>query len=158
MSTYSIKDISNSVDRHKLYILFSGPDKLYENILYIRNQNITVINLGKELSTFIDKMEDFKYLNIDVCDFIKKLLDNNKAKIDGLGNNIVAIFNLGILLEPALELNAAQLLKEFSKSAALIIIWENQIEQTDILNWSAQKNGYYLDFSETQLKKLQYEI
>lgn len=158
MSTYSINDISHSVDRHKLYILFCGPDELSKSISFIQNQNINAINMGKELASFIDELEDYKYLNIDVYDFTKKLLDNSKAKLDGSGNDIVAIYNLGILFELALELNAKQLLKEFSKSAALIIIWENQTEQTDILNWPTQKNNYYLDFSDMQLKKLHYAI
>jgi hypothetical protein len=158
MSTYSINDISNSTDRHKLYILMCSPDDLSASVSFIQNQNITAINIGKQLASFIDELEDYKYLNIDVFDFVKKLLDNNKAKLDSTCNDLVAIYNLGILLEPALELNAAQLLKEFSKSAALIIIWENQNEQDDILNWPTQNRNLSFDFSDTPLKKLKYEI
>jgi len=76
----------------------------------------------------------------------------------GAGNDVVAICNLGILMEPALELNAVQLFKEFSKSAALIIIWDNQSEIPDRLDWLTQKQNFFLDFSDIQLKKLQYAI
>jgi hypothetical protein len=136
----------------------SNQDGLVDSISLVKSQNITPINIGKELAFYIDTLEDYRYLKIDVYDFTKKLLDKHKGKINGLGNEIVAIYNLGILLEPALEMNAMQLLKEFSKSASIIIIWENQTESTDLLNWQTQKNKYFLDFSEIQLKKLQNAI
>lgn len=158
MNTYSIKEVSNSVDRYKVYILLCSPDRLIANISFIQSQNVSTINVGKELALFIDGVDDKKYLNIDVFDRIKKILDGKKSKLNSAGNDIVAIYNLGILLEPALELKATQLLKDFSKSAALIIIWENQMEQPDILNWTAQNKNYFIDFSETQLKTIQYEV
>ena len=158
MSSYSIKDISNSTDRHKLYTLMCNPDELPASISFIQSQNITAINIGKELAKYINELEDERYLNIDVYDFTRKLLEKNKLKVAGSTNDIVAIYNLGILLEPALEMNAVQLLKEFSKSSSLIIIWENQSEQPDRLNWQTQKQNYFFDFSDTQLKKMQYAI
>lgn len=158
MNTYSLKEVSNSVDRHKVYILLCSPDGLIANISFIQSQNISTVNVGRELALFIEGVDDKKYLNIDVFDRIKKILDGKKSKLNGVGNDIVAIYNLGILLEPALELKATQLLKEFSKSAALIIIWENQMEQQDTLNWTEQNKNYSIDFSETQLKELQNEV
>ena len=158
MSSYSINDISRSADRHKLYILLCNPDELSERISFIQTNNISAVNIGKELSMFIGELGDYSYLNMDVFDFTMKLLEERKAKINDIGNDVVAIYNLGILLEPAIELKAAQLIKEFSKSTALIIIWENQIDYPDVLNWTTQKNNYSLDFTDTQIKKLQYAI
>ena len=158
MITYSIKDISTTADRFKLFTLMCNPSELPDKIAFVKSQNIDVINIGKELATYINSLEDYRYLNIDIYDFTKKLLENNKAKIDGAGNDVISIYNLGILFEPALELNAVQLLKEFSKSAALIIIWENQSELPDRLNWPTQKQNFFLDFSDTKLKNLQYAI
>jgi hypothetical protein len=51
-----------------------------------------------------------------------------------------------------------QLFKEFSKSTSLIIIWDNQSENPDRLDWQTQKQNFFLDFSDIQLKKLQYAI
>jgi len=158
MSTYSIKDISTTADRFKLYTLMCNANELADKIAFVKSQNINVINIGKELANYIDGLDDFRYLNIDVYDYTKKLLDKHKSKINGAGNDVVAIYNLGILMETALELNAVQLFKEFSKSTSLIIIWDNQSEVPDILDWPTQKNNFYLDFSDTQLKKLQYAI
>ena len=158
MSNYKISEVLSSADRHKLYSLMCNSDELSDSIAFIVSHNINVINIGKDLANYIDSLEDYKYLNIDAYDFIKRLLENNKAKIQGSGNDVIAIYNLGILLEPALEINAVQLLKEFSKSAALVIIWENQSELPDRLNWPTQKQNFFFDFSDITLKKLQYAI
>ncbi len=158
MSTYSIKDISSTADRFKLYTLMCNANELEDKIVFVKSQNINVINIGNEMATYIDGLDDFSYLNIDVYDYCKKLLNKYKTKVNGSGNDAVAIYNLGILLEPALELNALQLFKEFSKSTSLIIIWDNQTDIPDRLAWPSQKNNFFLDFSESQLKKLQYAI
>lgn len=158
MSTNPIKEIISTTDRHKLYCLMCNSDKLNDSIAFIASQDINVFNIGKYLADYLDSLVDYKYLNIDAYDFTKKLLENNKAKIQGSGNDVIAIYNLGILLEPALEINAVKLLKEFSKSAALVIIWENQSELPDRLNWPTQKQNFFFDFSDTTLKKLQYAI
>ncbi len=158
MNSYTFNDISKSSDRYKLYVLTCLPGKLPESISFIQSQNISVINIGKEISTFISGLKDYSYLNMDVFDFTTKLLEDQKTKIDGIGNDLVAIYNLGILLEPALELKAVQLIKEFSKSSAIIIIWENKLELPDVLNWSAQQKTYSFDFTDTQLKSLQNAI
>ncbi|MBK8808663.1 MAG: hypothetical protein IPO21_19320 [Bacteroidales bacterium] len=158
MSTFSINDISTTADRFKLCTLMCNANELTDKIAFVKSQNINVINIGKELATYIDGLEDFSYLNIDVYDYTKKLLDKHKSKINSMGNDVLAIYNLGILMEPALKLNAVQLLKEFSKSASLIIIWDNQSDIPDRLIWPTQKNNFFLDFSESQLKNLQYAI
>lgn len=158
MGTLFFKDLSVTNDRHKLYSLMCNSDELTDSIAFIISHNIKVINIGKDLANYIDSLEDYKYLNIDAYDYTKKLLENNKAKIHGSGNDVIAIYNLGILLEPALEINAVQLLKEFSKSAAVVIIWESQSELPDRLNWPTQKQNFFFDFSDITLKKLQYAI
>lgn len=158
MSTYSINDIKTSNDRYKLFTLMCTPQNVDECIAFVQSQNIGVLNVGKELSKYIDSLEDYSYLNIDVYEYTKKLLEETKTRIEGSANEVVAIHNLGILLEPILKLNASQLLKEFSKSAALIIIWENQSELPNVLSWPSQNQNYSLDFSDTQLKRLHYAV
>ena len=158
MSTYLINDISTTADRFRIYTLMCNQNELLDKIDFVKSQNINVINVGKELATYIDGLEDFSYLNIDVYDYTKKLLDKHKSKINDMGNDVIAIYNLGILMEPAIELNAVQLFKEFSKSTSLILLWDNKFDTPDRLEWSTQKNNFFLDFSESQLKKLEYAI
>ena len=158
MSNYSFNHILTTTDRYKIYTLLCNPSELKDKIELVKAQNIPVINLGKELAEYIDRLDDYSYLNIDVYDYCKKLLNDFKAKINGVGNDVVAIYNIGLLMEPILELNLVTLFKEFSKSTALIIIWENQYDIPDRLNWTTQKNNYALDFSDSPLKKLQDAI
>lgn len=158
MSLYSIHYIINSSDRHKLYTLMCGPEGLSESISWVNSNKIQTIDVGKELALYINHLEDYRYLNIDVFDYTLKLFNKQKAKINNTGNDVIAVYNLGILLEPTLELNAAQLLKEFSKTAIVIIIWENQTDLPDRLHWPTQQNNIFLDFTETPLKRLQHAI
>lgn len=153
-----IDQFAKSCERYKMFCLLVDNQNIIDLVLNIENEGVKSINIGKELAIYIDSLEDFSYLNIDVYDYTKKLLDKYKAKVNGLGNDVIAIYNLGILMEPALELNAVQLFKEFSKSTSLIIIWDNQTDTPDRLEWLTQKNNYFLDFSESKLKKLQYAI
>lgn len=158
MSNYTIQNIIESIDRFKLYVLMCDQDLMAESIKWLQSKEINTINVGKELALFIEGLDDLRYLNIDVFDYLKKLLDLYKSKINSAGNDVVAIYNFGILFESELELNIVQLLREFSKTSALIIIWENQLDIHDRLHWSTQQNNIFLDFTETPLKKLQYAI
>jgi hypothetical protein len=74
------------------------------------------------LAEFVDILEDYTYLNIDVYDFCKNLLEQNKVKINGYGNDVVAIYNVGILMEPILELNPVTLFKAFNFVGRFIVI------------------------------------
>ena len=155
---YNIEEVVHSSEIHKLYYLVCPNDSIKMITQELEQTGIKLINIGKTLSCFIDHLEDSSYLNFDVFDYLIKVLDEQKAKINNTGNEAVAIYNLGILLEPAIELNATQLLKNFSKTAAIIIICENQSDIPDRIHWSTQQNNIFLDFTETTLKKLQYEI
>lgn len=158
MNTYSIPDIAKSTDRYKVYSLYCNIHDLSKSIAYIQSESINVVNIGYELAKYIDSLNDYSYLYIDVYDYLRKLLDKSRSQINGIGNHVLAIYNLGILLEPQLELNSVQLIKEFSKSSALIIIWEHLSEMPDRLSFPTQKNNVFLDFSDVQLKELQYAL
>jgi len=154
----NIEDVSKSIERYKLFYFSYIEGNLSSILNELDKHEINSINIGKELATYIDGLDDFSYLDIDVYDYTKKLLDKHKSKINSMSNDVIAIYNLGILMEPALELNAVQLFKEFSKSTSLIILWHNQSDIPDRLEWLTQKHNFFLDFSESQLKKLQYAI
>jgi hypothetical protein len=158
MSMKPIEAIFHDTDRYKLYTLMCNQDKLFEGVLFLMGQKINTVNMGKELAIFINGLEDYSYLNIDVFDFVKKLLEKHITKIGNSRNGVVAVYNLGILLEPTLKLNVVHLLKEFSKATALIIIWENRFDPPNRLYWLSQKNNTFLDFGDAQIKNFDYAI
>ncbi len=156
--TYTIEEVLNSIDHHKLFVYPCKKDNLSASIGLLESHQMSCINIGKEVATYIDNLEDVSYIGIYVYDFTKKLLENKKVNIDGAINGVVVVYNLGILLEPSLEIKATQLLKDVSKSISLIILWENLLEDTNKLKWPTQENKYALDFSDVPLKRVQYEI
>ncbi|MDO8996507.1 MAG: hypothetical protein Q7U77_07760 [Sediminibacterium sp.] len=158
MSSFSITDVSNSNDRYKLFVLECLPKEFSEIIINLGDKNIPILNIGKELALYLDKLEDYRYLTIDAYDYIIKLLEKGKTKINQTGNEVIAIYNLGVLFEPTLQINTSKLLKDFSKSTAVIIIWENIVTNLDLLTWETQKDQYNIDFSDTPLKRIQYAI
>ncbi len=158
MSPYSISDIHKSTDHYKLYTLSCERSELFHWTTVLKSQNIPVINIGRELANFISKTGDYKYLNIDAPEFLKHLLEIHRDNADGSFNNVVAIYNLGILLEPDIDLSASHILKEFSKSTGLIIIWENRFDTPEKLAWETQRNTFFFDFSDTPLKILNHEV
>lgn len=156
MAIYPLNEVFDSNDHYKLFLLPFLEETKSQTVEFLESKGIKTVDVGKIVSLFIDALENYKYLNIDVVDYIQKLMDQYKSK--GKGNAVVAITNLGILLEPALEINSSKLLKEYSKSTSLIILWEHEFHGSQKLTWKTQKTKYYLDFSEINLKILQNEI
>lgn len=152
MITNLIQELSTTTDRHKLYVLSCDAAEISENIEYLQLNKINVINVGKSLAKHIMAMHDYKYLNIELFEFFRTLLDKNKTKLLNSGNDMVAIYNIGILLEPFLKLHAKNLLEEISKSTSIVIIWEYHVVNSYRLNWPSQQNEFFFDFSHTQFK------
>lgn len=142
----SLENVINLNSRNKISILKCSSKELIQKISEIQSININVVNIGNEVARFINDKSDLKYINIEIQDFISRLINENKSEIS---SNVyaTAIYNLGILLEPALEINTTNLLKEISKSIALLITWDSGMEIPGLLHWSSLKEKYYLDFS-----------
>jgi uncharacterized protein (UPF0210 family) len=154
MDSDLLNKFTYSTERYKLSVLQCPSNELNDIIRQVQNLNIKIIDIGKEVSQFISDKLNSKYLNLEVVEFLGSLIDNNKSKINDSSNNIVAIYNLGILLEPDLNLSIESILRGVSKSTSIIIIWENQIEDFNILNWSTQKANYFIDLSDISLLNL----
>lgn len=149
MLKVSLQGVLTSVDRHKLFLLTNKGNPAPVDWLLARG--VPIINVGKKIAEFVKGVDDMSYLPFETYEHLKTLLETGKQRMTTAGNEVVAIYNLGVLLEPLLELDPVKLLKDFSKSAALIIIWEHKIAN-NILTWDTQQNKYFFDFSEIQLK------
>ena len=156
MKTDLLTELRFPTSRHRLFLLICKPNKVQECIDFLSANNINSLNVGLELSKFIDIIDDYSYLTIELIDYFKKLLDSTKSCIDK-SNNIIAIYNFGILLEDTLELDASLLFKDFSKTNTLIIMCEFGEMNNEKLYWSNNKNNY-IDLTNTNIKILEYEI
>ena len=91
-------DIVNS--RNKLAVKPCKRDDLYQCITALQNNKIQAINVGYEVAKYIDSLDDFRYLTIDVEDYLFKLLTNYKFTLPNSTTGISAIYNFGILKAP----------------------------------------------------------
>jgi len=156
LKTDLLTELRFPTSRHKLFLLTLKPKKVQVCIDFLLANNINSLNVGLELSKFIDTIDDYSYLTIELIDYFKKLLDSTKSCLDN-SNNIIAIYNFGILLEDTLELDASLLFKDFSKNNTLIIMCEFGEMNNEKLYWSNNKNNY-IDLTNTNIKILDYEI
>jgi hypothetical protein len=152
----SIEEISNTSDSYKIFLI--TPPTRDQVIPFLSGHGISTVNIGHELAGFIQTLESYEYLEIEVEDFLKKILDQKKTKLNGSENDITGIYNIGILLEPSLGLKADHLLKKISKSTAIIILWENEIKDDTYLSWQTQSEEYNFDFSDAHLKLFQHAV
>ena len=155
MEKVTINQILTPVDRHKLFLLSISPKALGDALAAFQLRGIPTLNIGLKLSQFLKELEHSKYLHLEAYEYVKKLLDTEKRKVAAKGNEIVVIHNFGILQEPFLDLNAVQLFKDFSKTAALILIWEYTISDHNVLTWPSQRDQINFDFSDLQLKRVE---
>lgn len=145
-------------ERYNIYVLTSKDSSLVE--IELLKEDIPVINVGKSLAKSLASIKKAKHLHLEAEDQFKKLIEANTKKLSSEKPPVIAIFNLGILFEKAVSIDAAKIIKELSKSYAIIIIWEDQIDPPDILHWGIQKDAFQLNFTDTHLKQVNipYEI
>ena len=114
--------------------------------------------MGFEISKFISNLKHTNHLSITVQEYVTTILNQNITKLPDMENDVVAIYNLGILFEPELDLNPSAILKNFSKNSALIIIWDGDIHLSNQLHYHIKQDKIFLDFKDTHLKILDYAI
>ncbi len=89
MKTYTIQDLSTSSDRFKLFVLLCSPNSILEYVDSLESRNINVVNIGEEVASFIENLDNYDYLQIETQEFLFNLLDNEKSSIQDAGNNVV---------------------------------------------------------------------
>jgi hypothetical protein len=147
-------------ERYNIYVLPCKDTSLLEVAKNLETRGFPVINVGKSLAKYLANIKKAKHLHLEAEDQFKKLIETNSKKVSEVKPPVVAIFNLGILFEELVSIDAAKIIKELSKSFAIIIIWDEQIESSAILHWDVQKDTIQLNFTDTHLKQVNipYEI
>jgi len=152
---YNIDDTG----RHNLILVRCKPESLNSTLDKLKGAGVNVINIGRELSEKLKTIESVKFLTIESQEYLYKLIENEARQVVPGKPKVVAIYNLGILLEPALSLNAANLLKEISKNVAIVILWDH-ISSDGILHWGSQQDRYHLNLSDIYIAEgsVEYEV
>ena len=111
------------------------------NKLVIQKHNLDIvetINVGSLGAEAISNFLDDKKLSLKVTNIIEENFEVSKVKHQDLGR-ILAIKNLGILFEPELKIDFLSLIDKYSRTNALFIQWEGEIENNTLYFLSKQK-------------------
>jgi hypothetical protein len=146
----------SEANRYKIYILQNSLDYLESTKNFLNSRDIKIINLGKELSAKLSKENTNRHLDILMPNFIQTLVEENARQIPILKHKIVALENIGVLLEPDFDLNAEKLLAEISKNVHILILWSGQINEQGFLNWTNQKETFNFNLTQYEPKTINY--
>ena len=142
--------------RYKIYILQSLHDNLDSSKNFLTSFDINTINVGKELSEKLSKVNVNRHLGILVSEFIPRLVEQNASRIPGLNHKIVALENMGILLEPMFDLNPEKLLAEISKNVHLLFLWLDRFSEAGLLSWTNHKDIFKFNLTPYEPKTIIY--
>lgn len=145
--------------RHNLILLRCGTQALNKTIEKLKEADLNVIDIGRKLSEKLKMIESAKFLTIESQEYLHELIEKQARQVVPDKPKVVAIYNLGILLEPALSLNATNLLKEYSKNVIIVILWD-QINSEGLLHWGIQQEQYHLNLSDIYIaeESAEYEV
>ena len=102
-------------------------------ILIYQNQlnEINPIDVGCKISAAITPFLNDKRLSFKVSKIMDDIFNSSIINDKNYGR-LVAIKNLGILLEPELKFDILQLLDKHSRTNALFIQWDGEIENDNL--------------------------
>lgn len=150
---------SGDTGRHNLILLRCDPNDLNEAIEEFKAAGINVLNIGRELSEKLKTLENAKFLALEAHEYLHALLEEQARHVVPGKPRVVALYNLGILLEPVLKLNAAKLLKEISKNVIVVILWDH-LSSEGLLHWGIKQEQYHLNLSDIYIAEgsAEYEV
>lgn len=149
-----------NADRYNLYCIKSNIADQFRTRELLNKSGIQDVNIGFEMAESLILAKETKFINIEAQEFLETLIETKSVLPDNFRIKAIAIYNLGILFEPVLGLHPISILKELSKTIAIILLWEGQTDNNGNLFWDATKPQIGLDFHDINLKEIniQHEI
>lgn len=114
----------------------------------IEEQNIQILNIGKEISHSIKSDDGRSTLPFKVTHKLEEELDKQAVTIEGYDCPIIAIENIGAVKEPDLKIDFEQILNDICRSVCVILIWNDQYEDGKFIVESDYNYQVYLSFSQ----------
>lgn len=143
-------------DKYNVFLIEQKNRSIEEIAEKLAKKGVSVINLGKELAYKIKKLNTTKYIIVDAPRLLRELFDEHNVITENIYKPVIAIHNIGMLLEPNLALAATSIVGNISKDKVIIIIWNHLIKDGKILYWTDETyTSYHFDFSEYNLKILE---
>ena len=108
--------------------------------------DITAIDLGAELSQALFNLNDLTKLPMKVTSELDKIFNDALINHSNYGR-IIAISNIGILLEPDLKQDLRAILEKYSNNNTLFVKWVGEIENR-CLNFLSKEKGIKINTNE----------
>ena len=140
-------NISWGIGRQNIVLVRCNANSLKDTMNRLKTVGVNSINIGRALSEKMKTIESSKFLGIESQEYLHELIEKHAVQIVTGKPKVVAIYNIGILLEPSLSLNAANLLKEFSKNVTIVVLWDH-LYSDGLLHWGIQQEQYQLNLSD----------
>lgn len=106
-----------------------------------RNRSFSLVNVGLLVAQELTKNPPGKHVSLDIDDFLKSSFGEYLKAQSGPKKTIL-LENLGVLLEPDLDLNPVKLFLELSLDAVVVLIWDNAIIDGTRFVWDEADPGY----------------
>ena len=149
----------NVSNRHNIVILHCPVTLMETASAKLREEGLDIIDCGVCLAEKCKTSGANKYLSIELQEYLQEVIGSKAKTIIEGKPKVIGLKNLGILLEPSLELDALAILEKLSQNIALLILWENQILHPVRLHWGVNEEQYNLDFTNITLTKVYaYEV
>ena len=144
-------------ERYKLGWIDCTIRSILDSLADMADLGIPRLNVGMELASFLKDRQKSKYLHLDVQEYIKKVFVQQANLRDNFYPPTLATYNLGILFEPLLQLDPSLIIKDLSKEIGIIILWDGIVQNDKIFHWGELSKDYYLNFSDTNIYKLDFQ-
>ncbi|TXT44743.1 MAG: hypothetical protein FD137_1518 [Spirochaetes bacterium] len=129
-----------TLSRNKLYWIKNQAIDEFE-----RSTHYPRLDIGKLVSGELTRNPPGRHVSLDIDEFLKATLRQclavQETPIKGL-----IIENLGILLEPELELNPEKLFLELSLDAVIVLVWDYSIIDGRRFVWDEAEPEYGFSF------------
>lgn len=137
-------------------------DPLKRNNLYwVKSQDIKLadllyprLNIGTLVAEELTRNPPCKHVSLDIDAFLRSTLRQCLSTQDAANKGII-LENLGVLLEPELELNPVKLFLELSIDSVVILIWDYAIIDGKRFVWDENKPDYGFVFPSQTITNLE---
>jgi hypothetical protein len=105
------------------------------------SRHYPLLDIGKLVAEEFTRNPPGRHVSLDIDDFLKTYLRKLLAEQEGPSKGLI-LDNLGVLLEPDLDLNPVKLFLELSLDAVVVLVWDHAIIDGTRFVWDEAEPGY----------------
>jgi len=122
--------------RNKLYWL-----KRQDLALLAETRHYPLLDIGRLVAEELTRNPPGRHVSLDIDDYLKTYLQRLLAEQEGPSKGLI-LDNLGVLLEPDLNLNPVKFFLELSIDSAVVLVWDHAIIDGTRFVWDEAEPGY----------------